>query len=207
MDEGFKIPSLEIAETLKLKRWSSLCIPNVYSRFSNELVESLYTCFQFGQVKSLKRRRERMWENYHKLRCSSAFKSLWSEFLAEPILFQHLTDTIIMLIRIEFSLTRSIPEENKSVEGLDLEEKYALRYAAGYVLKKKVRLSGNPMKNELELCLNSMEAENDSECPDQSDKWTIAVDRGHVSDTVFQVFAHMELTLRAYLKHRPMDIV
>ncbi len=30
-----------------------------------------------------------------------------------------------------------------------------------------------------------MEAENDSECPDQSDKWTIAVDRGgliHVSD-------------------------
>ncbi len=87
-----------------------------------------------------------------------------------------------MLIRIEFSLTRSIPEENK---GLDLD---------ALALKKKV---GNPMKNELELCLN---AEND---PDQSDKWTIAVDRGHVSDTVFQVFAHM---LRAYLKHRPMEL-
>ncbi len=26
------------------------------------------------------------------------------------------------------------------------------------------------MKNELELCLNEMEAENDSECPDQSDQ-------------------------------------
>ncbi len=79
-----------------------------------------------------------MWESYHKLRCSSArcssaFKLLWSDFLvyvgceAEPIFFQHLTDTMMdMLIRTEFSLTIH--------EGLDLEEKYALRYAA---LKKK----------------------------------------------------------------------
>ncbi len=32
----------------------------------------------------------------------------------------------------------TIPEENK---GLDLEEKYALRYAAGYALKKKVKVT------------------------------------------------------------------
>ncbi len=93
--------------------------------------------------------------------------------------------------------------------------KYALRYAAGYViraLKKKLRISGrsNPMKKELELCLNEMDEKDKSECVDQSDMWTSAVDRRrliHVSDMVFDVFASMKLTLRAYLKHRPEDMV
>lgn len=66
------------------------------------------------------------------------------------------------------------------------------------------------MKKELELCLNEMDEKDKSECVDQSDMWTSAVDRRrliHVSDMVFDVFASMKLTLRAYLKHRPEDMV
>ena len=227
-DEDFKIPSESAKVSLKiakaLKKWSSQpssIRKNIFKRFANELVNRLRECFQTGQVKSLKKRRERMWESYHKLiRCSSSFKLLWSNFLvsavagcqAEPILYQYLTDRVMeMLIRIEFPVTDC--QDHKVAEGLDVEEKYALRYAAGYVvraLKKKVKQSGHPMKKEIELCLSEMVEEDASERVDESDKWTTAVDRGgliHVSDLVYQVFADMELTLRMYLKHRPDDVV
>ena len=91
----------------------------------------------------------------HLLRCSSSFKLLWSNFLigsvagcqAEPLLYQY-------LIRqshgdVEFPTTDC--QNHKVAEGLDVEEKYALRYAAGYVvraLKKKVKQSSYPIKKK-----------------------------------------------------------
>ena len=147
-------------------------------------VHNLRECFQTGQLRSVKKRRERMWEQYHNLRCSKLFKTHWSKFLASsigcepcPIFIQFTSDN-------------------------------ALRYTAGYTIKaltKKIKQSTDPMKKEIEFCLIEMNEEDTGECIDESEEWTRSVDRGgliHVNDMVYHVFATMELVLREYLNGR-----
>ena len=83
-DDGFTVPSRpavlarELAKTLL--EWSlktenkSTCLA-----FSAELIHRLEECFETRR--SLRMRRERMWENYFKLRSSDDFKK-WVEVLS-----------------------------------------------------------------------------------------------------------------------------
>ncbi len=58
-------------------------------------------------------------------------------------------------------------------------------------------------KVELSKCLQEMAENNPDECVHHSAQWTRAVDRGglvHVDDTVYSLFAKIELFIRKHLK-------
>ena len=122
-------------------------------------------CFQHSANAAQRRRREKMWGSFHRLRTSVTFISRWKNFLKEvitatacPIFFQHLTSTIFMdMVRQEFPVVETGPQRQEE-QALSYEEKNALRYAAGYVprhLKKRLQKSAHPMNQELTLCLRS----------------------------------------------------
>ena len=219
IDEGFSLPSALATRARKsaerLKEWSNDSgNKHRWREFADELVHNLRECFQTGQLRSVQKRRERMWEQYHKFRCSQQFKTHWSKFLERcigcepcPIFIQFINDKIMgMLIKSEFPV-EEVQQECKE-PSLDYEEKNALRYTAGYTiraLKKKIKRSTHPLKKEIELCLIEMNEEDTEECMDESVEWTRSVDRGgliHVSDVVYEVFVRMELVLRQYLNGR-----
>ena len=142
-DEGFFLPSLparrarETAE--KLLEWSgdSKNKP-AWRTFEERLICSLKRCFQAHR--SIRTRRERMWEYYHKLRSSTSFKEMWTTLLQQsiaselcPIFYQFVTDTIMEeLIKHHFPVEVFEREHEAS---LDYEELNALRYTAGYVVR------------------------------------------------------------------------
>ena len=168
-DEGFSLPSpharsaRDCAE--KLLAWISDSDNQVSANiFSKELVSKLEGCFH--TTKSMRVQRERMWENYYKLRSKDDFKSMWSKFLhdsiaiqASPIFFQFITDKVMKkMIKLHFPL-KSIHSEEE-VAPLDYLEANALRYMAGYVvrsLRKKIKDSAHPLKKEVLLCLKDLE--------------------------------------------------
>lgn len=102
-----------------------------------------------------------MWENLFKLRASEKFKACWSSFLFEsigvpacPIFFQYVVDCMFtVLIKQLYHFDKA--GENIDVQ-LNYEEKNALRYTAGYVIKtliKKLKHSAHPLKEEMSCCL------------------------------------------------------
>ena len=100
----------------------------------------------------------------------------------------------------------SIPKATVEVS-LTYEEKNALRYTAGYVpraLRKKLKKSAHPLKEELVLCLVEM-TEGDRGI-DESEDWVNSVDRGglkHINEMSYTTFASMELELRRCLHQNP----
>ncbi len=220
-DEGFGLPSVPAERARKtaenLMEWTSdTDNKQVWGEFADELVLSLKGCFQMGQLRKVRKQRERMWERYHKLRSSELFKTRWAKFLESsvgcescPIFFQFVSDAIMeMLIKGQFPVE---DVHHKGEATLDYEEKNALRYTAGYTLralKKKINRSAHPLKKELGFCLMEMSEEDTgdtAESMDESEERTRSVDRGtliHVNDMIYTVFATMELVLRRYLNGR-----
>ena len=155
-----------------------------------------------------------MWENYHKLRSSRPYKDLWATLLrrsiateACPIFYQFVTDAIMEeLIKHHFSVEVVEKEHEAS---LDYEERNALRYTAGYVIRsltKKLQRAAHSMKKELIFCLSTI-TEEDIGGDDgmESEEWTNAIDRGglkQVSDMAYMLFAQMELILCKHLNSR-----
>ena len=118
-----------------------------------------------------------------------------------PIFFQYLTDEFFRgMILFHFPL-KTQEKPHQSTQTLSYNEKNALRYAAGYVIrhsKKKIKLSVHPLKVELELCLSDLN-ETDSDQDDVSGDWVIAIDRGgltHISNMTYMMFEAMELEFR-----------
>ena len=77
-DESFPLPSIpswrarQTAE--KLLEWSGDSKnKSAWRFFEDELIFSLIACFH--EHRSIRTRREQMWEDYHKLRASTAFKN------------------------------------------------------------------------------------------------------------------------------------
>lgn len=100
--------------------------------------------------------------------------------------------------------------EKEAEVSLDYEEKNALRYTTGYVirsLKRKLQQSANPMKKELILSLTTItedDAESDGVCRLDVD-WIDSLDRGgltHVNNMAYMLFTAMELALHQYLSTR-----
>lgn len=216
-DEGFSLPTvparraLETAE--KLLEWSGdIENKSAWRTFEDELIRSLIACFH--DHRSTRKRREQMWENYHKLRASAPFKEMWATLLQQsitrepcPIFYQFVTDTIMEeLIKTHFTVEEVQTEHEAS---LDYEELKALRYTAGYVVKsltEKIHRSAHPMKKELILHLATITEEHIG-CDDEteSEQWTNSIDRGglkHVNSMAFMLFAQMELVLRRHLNSR-----
>ena len=107
-----------------------------------------------------------------------------------------------MLIRDKFNYSTtaaSVTPETSINEG------YALRYAAGYVVRHvlKIRASNLPRKDDLtKQSLVKTHSSDDTE--NTAEQWTDLVDRGglyHVKETTFHLFVALEDEVRKYLGH------
>ena len=192
----------------RLSQWLAAAENQEKARaFSDTLFFSLDDCF--NQRGTDRIRKETMWGKFHQVRCSEPFTRLWRTFLMEtlgveacPTLFQYLTDDFFRaMIRCHFPLriqeNQSCPEQK-----LSYNEKNALRYAAGYVMRhlKKVKRSAHPLKDELEFCLTEL-TETNREQDDESEDWVMAIDRGglkHISNMTYMMFEAMELEFRSH---------
>ncbi len=154
-----------------------------------------------------------MWEAYHKLRTSAAFKSVWVRFLdttvaveACPIFYQYVTDKLFKALIVQhFPGSVEAVEKTSTEPALTYEEINALRYAAGYVpraLRKKLERGSHPLKEELVLYLYEMTEDDGQEGSSQSEDWINLVDRGglkHVNNATYMLFAAMELCIPKHL--------
>ena len=213
-DDGFQLPTPLAKRAVRtaemLLEWLSDTANELPSTaFASSFVDSLNTCFQPFTVKTVRSGREKMWENYYKLRSSDNFKTKWTTFLNDsvgsvacPIFYQYVTDCIMeVLIKQYFPVdTTSEPD----VASLTYEEANALRYTAGYViraLRKKIEGSAHPLLEELVLCLVDMEEKEGT--GHESEDWTNLIDRGalkHISDSTYMLFLCIELELRKHLR-------
>ena len=197
-----------------LQLWLKVSSNNdIAKMFACCFVRQLQQCIPpANQFKAVKTRRERMWYNYHKLRCSLEYTTMWTTFLTtnlnaecHPILWQLISDRVFKsLVKKQFPLDSPSGAADE-VPDMTNQEVNALRYAAGYVpraLRKKLKQSANPRKGQLLLCLMDLLDDGDEE-HGESEKWLDLVDRGgltRVNETTFQVFLAMETELRHHLK-------
>ena len=108
-----------------------------------------------------------------------------------------------MLIQNKFNYSTtaaSVTPETSINEG------YALRYAAGYVVRhvlKKIRASNLPHKDDLiKCCQRLVKTHSSDDTENTAEEWTDLVDRGglyHVKETTFQLFVALEDEVRKYL--------
>lgn len=121
-----------------------------------------------------------------------------------PILYQHLTDLVFkMLIWYQFdysTTTASVTPDTSTNEG------YALRYAAGYVVRqvlKKIRAKNIPHKEDLiKCCQRLVKTHCSDDTENTAEEWTDLVDRGglyHIKETTFQLFVALEDKVWKYL--------
>ena len=107
-------------------------------------------------------------------------------------------------------------EECKCTEtSLTYEERNAIKYAAGYVirnLRKKLKRSAHPLKDELLQLLDDLvtsdNADDFSELEGSSSDWLMLINRGgliHVNEMMYQTLVYMELELRPLLKEKCQD--
>ena len=224
-DKGFNIPSApalkarEAAE--KLLEWlSDKENDEVFTLFAMDLIEGLEGCFKHGRTRSLKRRRELMWEQLFKLRSTQSFRSKWSAFLstsisvtASPIFYQFVVDMVFSsLLKQRHHI--DMPEEVSLEESFTYEEKNGLRYTAGSVIravKKKLKRSANPMKEHLIACLSELHehVNEEDDDKDESLEWMALIDRGgltHIGNVTFCVFGNMELVAKQFFSKHPTQL-
>ena len=213
-DDGFNVPSQSARNAVKsaeaLLEWSGEQEnKESLSRFATYLLTELGKCFS-GPPAAPRVFRERMWGKYFELRTCAELKLKWKEFLAasigigsSPTFYQYVTNAVMENV----IKTRLVVMEEEDLScthtvTLNFEEKNALRYTAGYVfraLKKKLKKSSNPSKQELVLCLEELLGE---EADEESHAWVTLIDRGglnHVNDVTYMLFCAMELKLREVL--------
>ena len=104
--------------------------------FASNMIDNLLKCFE--SRRTVRKGRERIWENYYKLRSSEAVRAVWATLLREsiggdacPIFFLFVTDAIMEeLIEQHFPVEPAHISKQHSAS-LSYEEVNALRYTAG----------------------------------------------------------------------------
>lgn len=178
---------------------------------AEKLVCGLRKCLSFGgRIKQQKRKREKMWGNFHAFRSSASFKKDWHDLLAisssqkpSPIFYQFVTDTMFKeIVKHELPIqqvTGSVDDHQLSSVELN-----ALRYVAGYIpraVKKNLLKSKHPLKRALLLCLYDLLDDGDED-HDDSCQWIDLIDRGgltNVNMATYDVFVCIELEVRKRL--------
>jgi hypothetical protein len=181
--------------------------PSLFCMFSEKLVAKLQECF--SDQSSFKREKEQIWGSYHLHRSTTDFQKCWIEFVEQsihqqpsPSFYQHVTHNVFQkLIKIRYPISES--PESKVTENLTREEENALRYVAGYVVRKvrsKLKRLSTPNKDEMILCLAEMYGDEWDEEMGTED-WTNLIDRGglwHVNDQAYNLFYAIEEEVRKY---------
>ena len=220
-DELFKVESEYTSAALKtaqaLEDWWKKSPSNLelMQEFSRILYVRLNACFACHRS-TLQMRKERMWGSYHRLRSAETFVHDWRKFLsvtvkvkAFPSFYQFVTHTVFKeLVKVHFPVHCGESNETEHPSrSLTHEEENALRYVAGYVIRKlreRIDSSSNPRKDEMVLLL--MECAGDEmDSEGGTEMWLNMIDRGglwHVNDQTYSLFAVMEEELRRFFCHK-----
>ena len=214
-DGGFEKDAITMAE--KFLEWSAESENQVaFGHFAEDLISQLENCFKPHEC--FRRSREMMWEAFFKVRSTQAFRTKWFKFLTEsiqvsssPIFHQFVVDRVFDVL-IKRNSQLNVQEERDFDASLTFEEKNALRYTAGYVIKallRKLKRSADPLKKEMITCLSELNNNKDVS-KDESEDWTSLVDRGgltHVDDMTYGVFVSMELVVKIFFEKHPSQLV
>jgi len=170
MDDTFKIPT-ELASTcLQIVRDMITALNENATSFADWLYQSLLKVVKASESKE-RVNREKMWCEFHKLHSFEDFISCQKQFMAQlklkpcALFFQHVTQEIFeSIITKKFSTSRHDASQNKKdMPRLTENEKNALRYVAGYVLKEvKNKLKGPKDDNKLTILKNLMQSDTQS---------------------------------------------
>ena len=179
--------------------------------FAHVLVVCLRACFPCKHS-SLQLRKERMWGAYHRLRTADTFVSDWRTFLVEsirlkafPAFYQFVTHHIFKeLIKVEYAVNAEAGCHQESPSRpLTHEEQNALRYVAGYVIRKlreRLEVVSHPKKNDMILLLMECAGDElDEDCG--TEMWMNMIDRGglwHINDQTYSIFVIMEEEVRRF---------
>ena len=154
-DDGFKFPSPPAAEAQnvaeRLLTWcSNSTNVNALTVFLAKIFEQFDCCISCSTRKtSHKKKMERIWEAFHKTRCSPEYKQLWSAFLKasvdhsseSPIFYQFITDYMFKLeLKKNFEVRQEAQYQPQCA--LTFEEKNCIRYIAGSMYRaihKKIK--------------------------------------------------------------------
>ena len=215
-EELFKVESEYTSAAVKtaqaLEDWWKKSPSNleVLKEFSHILYVRLDACFACNRS-TLQLRKERMWGSYHRLRSAETFVRDWQKFLSFSVKMKAFPSFISLwctvfkeLIKMHYPV--SCGEGNESElpsRPLTCEEQNALRYVAGYVIRKlreRIDSSSNPRMDEMVLLL--MECAGDEmESDGGTEMWLNMIDRGglgHVKDQTYSLFVIMEEEIRRY---------
>jgi hypothetical protein len=208
----------------KLLMCCNVCpLPVHFSDFANKLVLELISCFT--QKKSNKQEREFMWGSFHVYRTSIDFRDCWIKFVQQavntrpsPIFYQHITDSVFRaLIKVKYGDDTYSSGDAQNVNKantpagapLTRESENALRYTAGYVIRKiryKLEHITDISKEEMIYCIMDMAGDEWDEERGTED-WTNLIDRGglwHVNDLTYDFFYAMEQEIQCHFQ--PVDI-
>ena len=175
-------------------------------------------------TKRMSKGREKMWKFFHELRISSQFREEWKSFflkVTKETVHPHLSQdiTVILFRKMIQVRTRIIEHSENDIQPITQSEENALRYAAGYVVRKvteNIEHSKLPLPLKLKLLsgLEMLRDENSSQHPHDSSAWIDMIDRGglwHVKDIVHPVFYAMEEEMRRQVhqlspQHPTLDV-
>ena len=212
VDEMFEVQSEYTTAALKtalvLQTWSKHS-PRHYvklSSFAHILIVRLNACFPCKHS-TLQLKKERMWGAYHRLRTSVTFVGDWQTFLstsvqlkAFPAFYQFVTHYVFKgLIKLHYPVSVEAGQESHS-RPLTHVEQNALRYVAGYVIRKLRGLETSSHKEKDNMILLLMECAGDELDEDRgTETWTNMIDRGglwHINDQTYSLFGIIEEEIR-----------
>jgi hypothetical protein len=172
------------------------------------------------------RSREKLWRSFY-LHRTTELQSIWVEFMLrlkvdscfydDPLLIQIVCGRVFeSLIKTEFPLPSMTPS---SVPAVSTDEKQAICYAAGYVLRSirlKLSKSSSFANKTIASFIITLHEENDDfeqddgDCEESYKDWIKKVNRGGlfvIGDHVHETFLAIENVTRKYLKdlHSPLN--
>ena len=173
----------------------------IHIKFTEKIVSTLNKpiddTLECGKIDS-----EKIWSDFHKIRSSQEYISKWMSYLlsnnftTKPVFYQHVT-----LELFEQLLCQKLQGQDESTAGSDIiisnEEENAIRYMAGYVIRKL-----NKKQCSVDFLI---EKDRNSIAENKSTEWVNLIDRGgliHVTEECYQLFISIECVTRHHMNIR-----
>ena len=205
LDDGLTIPTEAAKRTLTFtKSLVDLLGSENHLRehavFFRSLVDKISKVIQVKNTIN----KEKIFQDFHKLRISEQFISLWQSYLeavgleVDPLFYQQVSQEIFeSLLTQKFKIEHNEVPDNSIQDRLTDEEENAVNYVGGYVVRSVKDKTKD--KDQLDVLKNLTGDSTNFE----AQKWTKTVDRGglvHVSEEAFRFFLAVEYATRRNLR-------
>ena len=146
---------------------------------------------------------EKMWTEFHKLRSTDAYSKKWRDYLSSincqpnPAFYQHVTIELFEQIlqgELQKLQEEMCPEADRNEVSITHDEENAIRYMAGYVLRK--------LKKKRHAVDGLIQKDREYIAETSSNEWIKLIDRGglvHVTEECHQLFVSIELITRHHI--------